>query len=263
MKGRDQQPVLSRRRQRPGWHGFAVSVAVHSLAAAVLGFVILGGQGSEGLAGDAVEDAIQGEASLFKLLPLPQPAQPLMQETAASAAKPARSFQPAGLKRITAATLLAEVRLPSFELSPQETIQRAVAADAAAASKTAANAPPQTPSRASPESSKSSRKAAGTGGGKSSGHAMLASVLPRLISSPPPPYPPRARTAKAEGTATVRVTVSSAGEVLSCSLHRSTGNAELDHAALRAVRRWRFAPGISAAQPVQADVLVRVVFRIA
>lgn len=92
---------------------------------------------------------------------------------------------------------------------------------------------------------------------------MQAATPPRLISSPPPSYPQKARSAKAEGAVTVRVTVSAEGKVLGCSLHRSTGNTDLDQAALKAVRRWRFTPGMSAAKPVQSDVLVRVVFRVA
>ena len=111
--------------------------------------------------------------------------------------------------------------------------------------------------------SKNTRKAAGSGAGGGSGNAKLLTQLPRAISSPAPAYPMAARAQKAQGTTTVRVTVDESGHVTTCSIHNSSGNDTLDRAALSAVKRWRFAPGLRASVPIEADVLVRVVFRLA
>ena len=108
-----------------------------------------------------------------------------------------------------------------------------------------------------------SGRASGRGGQGRAGDATFSSAPPRLISAKPPVYPSGARRAGAEGIATVRVSVSATGKVLGCAIYHSAGREDLDAAALKAVRGWEFQPGRQASGAVAADVLVRVVFRLA
>lgn len=253
------EPLPRARGGKIGWQGLLISLGIHSLAvAAICHFSFSGFTGSDAAA--AASEPRPDEE--FRLLP--PPPKPASQQTAqtTAATKPMRSFQPAGMRRITASNWLAAVSLPEFDIPPAESVRPAEIADAPPEKNKppVADDPPGKPARSSSAAAKPKAKIAnGTG----SGGQLQAATPPRLISSPPPPYPQRARTAKAEGAVTVRVTVSAEGKVLGCSLHRSTGNTDLDQAALKAVRRWRFTPGMSAAKPVQSDVLVRVVFRVA
>jgi protein TonB len=57
-----------------------------------------------------------------------------------------------------------------------------------------------------------------------------------------PSYRAQARAQKLEGTVLLIVAVDADGRVTSASLEQSCGHAVLDHAALDAVRSWRFDP---------------------
>ena len=63
---------------------------------------------------------------------------------------------------------------------------------------------------------------------------------PVVIHNTPPAYPERARRAGWEGRVTVRVEVSADGLPIRVALETSSGYGELDQAALRAVKNWRF-----------------------
>lgn len=80
--------------------------------------------------------------------------------------------------------------------------------------------------------------------------------------NPPPRYPPMARRLGLQGTVTVRLLVSPAGEVASARIEASSGSRLLDGAALVALRRWRFAPGRRGNVPVAAEVMIPVEFRL-
>jgi protein TonB len=78
--------------------------------------------------------------------------------------------------------------------------------------------------------------------------------------NPPPRYPSAARQAGVEGTVLVKLLVSERGEVESAEVARSSGSAQLDAAALAALRRWRFTPALDQGRPVQWEVRVPVRF---
>ncbi|UPY38789.1 energy transducer TonB [Sediminicoccus sp. KRV36] len=78
----------------------------------------------------------------------------------------------------------------------------------------------------------------------------------------PPAYPPRALSFGVSGTVLVRALVGADGETRELRLHRSSGHAELDHAALSAVRGWAFAAATQGGQPIEAWVEVPVRFRL-
>ena len=72
---------------------------------------------------------------------------------------------------------------------------------------------------------------------------------PSPIYNPAPSYPREALAARQTGRVSVRVEVGPDGTVLAAAVHRSSGIASLDRAALEAVRRWRFPPDPS--EPVR------------
>src|SRR4051812_338590 len=66
----------------------------------------------------------------------------------------------------------------------------------------------------------------------------------QLPDNSPPVYPAEALQKRIEGTVVMRAMISDQGKVDTLSLYRSSGNLELDTAALTAVRRWRFRPAL-------------------
>jgi protein TonB len=77
-----------------------------------------------------------------------------------------------------------------------------------------------------------------------------------------PPYPAAAARRGAEGEVLVRVLVGIDGWPTRTQLARSSGDRDLDRAALAAVRSWRFRPAQAAGSPVAAWVDVPVAFRL-
>jgi TonB family protein len=76
-------------------------------------------------------------------------------------------------------------------------------------------------------------------------HISFAEARRITISQPEPRYPAGARSAgmKGEGVFSLHVRTST-GEVERVDVYRSTGHRALDIEAIRALRRWRFRPGI-------------------
>jgi len=77
------------------------------------------------------------------------------------------------------------------------------------------------------------------------------------------PIYPRAELARGiQGETLVRLRIGSDGSPIEIKLERSSGNVNLDRAALDAVRKWRFAPAQQAGVPVEVDATVPVKFSI-
>lgn len=94
----------------------------------------------------------------------------------------------------------------------------------------------------------------GVGGkGASSTHA-------RYLSNPKPEYPAEAKQMRQQGVAVLGVVVDADGRASDVSVSRSSGFSQLDEAAVRAVRRWKFEPARSAGLPVASHVEVPVRF---
>lgn len=75
-------------------------------------------------------------------------------------------------------------------------------------------------------------------------------------------YPPQAARRREEGTVTLRVYVSAEGDAEQVEIQRSSGSRHLDQAALRAVRTWKFRPGVRNGQPVGGWVVVPIDFKL-
>jgi TonB family protein len=78
----------------------------------------------------------------------------------------------------------------------------------------------------------------------------------------PPKYPEAAIAAKAEGRVLVQVTIGVDGVPGDLVLSTSSGNADLDQAALDAVAEWRFNPHICNGKPVVGEAVVPVEFNL-
>ena len=100
----------------------------------------------------------------------------------------------------------------------------------------------------------------GTGSGTGSGHGD--SSGPQVLSAPKPNYPSAARKAGVEGTVTVGLVIEVDGRVSSAWVESSSGNGELDQAAVSAVQRWKFVPAKSNGQAITAQSRVPVSFRL-
>ena len=77
-----------------------------------------------------------------------------------------------------------------------------------------------------------------------------------------PRYPESARRAGIEGTALLKFLVQADGGVASVTIERSSGHVDLDHAAVQAVRRWRFEPARKGHRAVAVWVVLPVEFRL-
>lgn len=82
------------------------------------------------------------------------------------------------------------------------------------------------------------------------------------LHNPRPAYPLIARRNGEHGTVTLRVLVARDGAPASVSVERSSGFAHLDRSALATVKGWRFVPAQERGEPVEAWMLVPIVFRL-
>ncbi len=82
----------------------------------------------------------------------------------------------------------------------------------------------------------------GTGSGIGPGNGIVSNpaIPPRIIKSVQPVYPMAERNAKIEGTATVRFLINTDGSVEEVIIVASSGNSNLDAAAVNACYKWKF-----------------------
>lgn len=106
----------------------------------------------------------------------------------------------------------------------------------------------------------------GTGGGTGSGHGKgigsgsgdgnsiynSPAVPPRILRNPAPIYPMAERNAKIQGTTVLHLLVGKDGNVEKVDVITSSGNVNLDNAAIKACYKWRFTGARN-----QANQLVR------
>ncbi|QSR87864.1 energy transducer TonB [Methylacidiphilum caldifontis] len=91
---------------------------------------------------------------------------------------------------------------------------------------------------------------------------VTAMAMPDYLRNPPPVYPEEARRKGEQGVVYIWVKISPAGTVSSLSVYRSSGFADLDGAAVDAVKRWRFHPAKSGNTPVESQAIVPVQFHL-
>jgi protein TonB len=79
-----------------------------------------------------------------------------------------------------------------------------------------------------------------------------------LILSPPPIYPPLAKTAHVAGTVELHATIATNGTIK--DLRAVSGPVMLRQAAINAVRNWRYKPYRLNNQPVEIETTINLVF---
>lgn len=103
----------------------------------------------------------------------------------------------------------------------------------------------------------------GSGSGPGSGITSSPAVPPRIIKSYQPPYPSAERNAGVEGTVSIRFLIGTDGSVEDLTVTSSSGNANLDNAAVAACRKWRFtAAKNSSGLPVRCYASIPIIFKI-
>lgn len=91
----------------------------------------------------------------------------------------------------------------------------------------------------------------------------LPGVRLEYASASPPSYPRRALADRIEGQVLLQVLVDVDGKPLEVTIHRSSGNRELDRTAQQHVlRRWSFRPAMKDGRAVQAIGLVPIDFKL-
>lgn len=81
------------------------------------------------------------------------------------------------------------------------------------------------------------------------------------VDTPPPAYPEALACDNIGGQVVLALSVGTDGSPASIEVFRSSGNAELDKAAVEGVRGWRFKPATRGGQPLSSKLQVPVNFR--
>lgn len=82
----------------------------------------------------------------------------------------------------------------------------------------------------------------------------------RMIAAKPPSYPLESRRKKEEGTVVLTVLLDTQGRVSDVAIAQSSGFERLDHAALTAVKDWRWSPVMRNGAPVMVQGRVKIPF---
>jgi TonB family protein len=235
-------------RPTAGWRSLLVSVGLHVLLIAVSFIVISLGQGSEGEDGNDQEDADAAASAEFV-------SAPQVSESVKITPRPVKAAKPSRANILRATTSLAEMVVPDWQMQPIAAVVAPAPVPQLQAQPVAAS---NKASTTQGKASESKRKATGSGKGGGRGDGLIGVKLPTLLRSTEPKYPAEALRNSIEGSALVRVAVSTKGRVLTCAIQKSTGHSALDASALKAVRQWVFSP----AARDGVEVLVRVGFRL-
>ena len=103
----------------------------------------------------------------------------------------------------------------------------------------------------------------GSGYGEGTGVTASPAVPPRIIKSYQPSYPSAERNAGIEGTVVIRFLIDQNGNVEDVTLINSSGNANLDNAAVSAGYKWRFSPAKNnGGSPVRCYASIPITFKI-
>jgi periplasmic protein TonB len=82
----------------------------------------------------------------------------------------------------------------------------------------------------------------------------------KMIAAKPPAYPLESRRKKEEGTVVLTVLLDTQGRVSDVAIAQSSGSERLDHAALTAVKDWRWSPVLKNGVPVMVQGRVKIPF---
>jgi len=84
-------------------------------------------------------------------------------------------------------------------------------------------------------------------------------VNPIPQKTPPPDYPEQLKRSGVSGVVAVTIIIDETGKVISSNVVKSS-NPDFNEAALTAVKKWKFKPGIKDGQPVKIRVTFPIKF---
>ena len=235
-------------RKRPGMggKGLIFSLAFH-LCAGLIAFAIVLNQTGSGDPGEANQS---GAYSDFEMSVARQVQPEISQATKLfTPTKPRIIVCPADTS--IALPPVSPMELISAVPSPPPTTETA---DTSKPSETAGS-----PGKSSSKSSKKTGSGSGSGLGKTAKRAKPSSP-PKLLQAPPPIYPAKAKAEKITGKTAVLIQVRSNGAAGATSLYHSSGNGELDKAAVAAARSWKFSSSPTLGDGETIPVIVHVTF---
>lgn len=90
--------------------------------------------------------------------------------------------------------------------------------------------------------------------------AAVEPTQPAALHTPPPVYPPELACYEQGGTVGLILKIGRDGSPRNIRVERGSGHAQLDQAALEAVKTWQFRAGTRGGQPVESDLRVPVTF---
>ena len=90
----------------------------------------------------------------------------------------------------------------------------------------------------------------------------VANAEPEACIKEPARYPPEEARRGIQGTAVLIAEIDVRGVVSDVQVEQGSGNRNLDRAAVRTVKNWRFSPGISNGTPVTSRIRVPVEFKV-
>lgn len=85
---------------------------------------------------------------------------------------------------------------------------------------------------------------------------------PVVIEEVKPEYPMAARKAGVQGTSLFKIQVLPDGSVGEIQLLQSAGDSTLDTSAQKAVKKWKFKPGLSGSKPIMVYMTLPIKFEL-
>jgi protein TonB len=120
--------------------------------------------------------------------------------------------------------------------------------------------PPAPPMISAPPAPSAPPSAAASAPAAPSAPADGGDLSAKMLSAKPPTYPIDSRRLHEQGTVILTVLLSVEGRVSDIQIAQSSGFDRLDHAALAAVKAWRWAPIVRNSAPVMVQGRVRIPF---
>lgn len=103
---------------------------------------------------------------------------------------------------------------------------------------------------------------AACGQGAAPATPAVASTPITAVHTPPPTYPDALACNGVGGTVDLRVRIETNGSIGDVAIERSSGNAQLDQAAIAGVRQWEFRAATRGGQPYAQTIAVPMTFHV-
>lgn len=85
---------------------------------------------------------------------------------------------------------------------------------------------------------------------------------PKASTRFPPRYPDKLKKKKIQGRVLVSAVINESGQVTEAKVKESSGHPEMDKAAVKAINKWKFKPGIRKGKKVKAKIIQPISFKL-